>query len=46
MMFIIIMILANIVDNSILHYITFPIYIMSFNIMKIRKNRGRSLYER
>lgn len=46
MMFIIIMILANIVDNSILHYITFPIFIMSFNIMKIRKNRGRSLYER
>ena len=46
MTFIIIMILANIVDNSILHYITFPIYIMSFNIMKIRKNRGRSLYER
>ena len=41
LMFIIIMILANIVDNSILHYITFPIYIMSFNNMKIRKDRGK-----
>ncbi|MBW7804675.1 MAG: hypothetical protein V8T93_02410 [Streptococcus thermophilus] len=45
LMFIIIMILANIVDNSILHYITFPIYIMSFNNMKIRKDRGISLHE-
>ena len=31
LLFLTIMIIANIVDNSILHYITFPIYIMAFN---------------
>lgn len=46
LMFIIIMILANVVDNSILHYITFPIYILFFNNMKARKDRVRSSHER
>lgn len=31
LLFMTIMIIANIVDNSILHYITFPIYVISFN---------------
>lgn len=31
LLFISIMIIGNIIDNSILHYITFPIYILSFN---------------
>lgn len=31
LLFIIIMLLTNIVDNTILHYITFPIYVCAFN---------------
>lgn len=45
-LFIVIMILANIVDNSILHYITFPIYVLSFNGIYRNKNReGCEVYE-
>lgn len=46
LLLVIIMILANIVDNTILHYITFPVYIWSFNDIKNRKPKGVGLYER
>lgn len=39
LIFLMIMILANIVDNSILHYISFPIYIMAFN-ETVNKKQG------
>lgn len=38
LIFIVIVILANLVDNSILHYITFPIYIILFN-QKYKKRK-------
>lgn len=31
LMFVMIMIVANLVDNSVLHYITFPIYVIAFD---------------
>jgi len=31
LLFIIIMILGNVIDNSLLHYVTFPVFIMAFN---------------
>lgn len=31
LLFLIILILGNLIDNSLLHYVTFPMYIMAFN---------------
>lgn len=48
LLFITIMIIANIVDNSILHYITFPIYVLSFNgllSMHVKQVEGNKPYE-
>lgn len=40
LLLILVMIIANLVDNSLLHYVTFPLYILSFNTITFRRREG------